>query len=891
MKKIPSVCDVDCTSEALRKAPGRDHVCLSPEFVCTEGLSLADLSVPVVSGIGQMKNIPAVCVVDASSAAVAKATEPTCVSRLPESRCIEGLLVTEASALEARGNDGKVQDMSAVGVKNRITGSVSIDIVDAFDVSIPQGYAYPLTNCDLESMFSDSENCFDVDVVPDSVSEDEADDHIPDFSPLLSNRNDDTSSVVSMPFTSTGEVSNVDVDEKSGNVSDSTKTQTSRTYAKKKIPRPCLYCGKMETNLNRHLNDKHSEEDGVKRALKLPFRDKCAAIANLRKEGILKYNKDQMKEVNPSYLRERGGTADDSLVVCNLCSGFYSKKYFARHSKTCQADRSSRPQALPVKYLRGQNDDTLSNDYKVKILARFSSDEAGETCRTDAAIVMYGSRQFEKIFGKKDKAVEIKKSVMTDMRRLATLFLTFKNLCGKNGRVVETSSDMLCRQTFDYLMSAIKEETMKDDQLLAGKKTAYYYLIKKFAKVVKASCLMKDEDDKANEIDKFTEVLALNQQLVFGDATYTLNKNRQMNLRKPIALPAEDDVVKVREYTIKRISELVSDSFAVWDHFKFTELRDLTVSRLTLFNARRGGEPARLVRREWEEADTNAWLSERMQSENDVEKKLFEQMKITFQSGKGNNHLVPVLIPTDTVAAMRLLTDAEVREAAGVSRVNEYVFPSTKCSDQHISGWHAISRVCTWSKVEHPDRLTATKMRHRISTLYAALDVSESDRLLFYKHMGHSGSINANIYQTPLAEAEVLRVGSQLQKMDGGAAANVSETNDRPSIIVTAEPCDEMGTSVPNEEASEASSVTTWPREKRKAKAQKRKIASESDTDSDFDADRPLQARTRGMRSSVHQAADSTVSSSDSELPISTTLDSQCPRRKQQKPQGEYSCM
>ena len=51
----------------------------------------------------------------------------------------------------------------------------------------------------------------------------------------------------------------------------------------------------------------------------------------------------------------------------------------------------------------------------------------------------------------------------------------------------------------------------------------------------------------------------------------------------------------------------------------------------------------------------------------------------------------------------------------------------------------------------------------RISTLYAALDVSENERQLFYRDMGH----RENIYQTPLAEAEILTVGSQLQLMDG----------------------------------------------------------------------------------------------------------------------------
>lgn len=58
-------------------------------------------------------------------------------------------------------------------------------------------------------------------------------------------------------------------------------------------------------------------------------------------------------------------------------------------------------------------------------------------------------------------------------------------------------------------------------------------------------------------------------------------------------------------------------------------------------------------------------------------------------------------------------------------------------------------------------------MRHHVSTLYAGIEMSETDRQLFYKHMGHSGAINENVYQATGAEAEIIKVGSNLTAMDG----------------------------------------------------------------------------------------------------------------------------
>jgi len=56
--------------------------------------------------------------------------------------------------------------------------------------------------------------------------------------------------------------------------------------------------------------------------------------------------------------------------------------------------------------------------------------------------------------------------------------------------------------------------------------------------------------------------------------------------------------------------------------------------------------------------------------------------------------------------------------------------------------------------------------------------VSKNDRTLFYKHMGHSSTVNANVYQTPLAEAEITHVGMHLTSIDGQVPCRSSEVLD-----------------------------------------------------------------------------------------------------------------
>ena len=52
--------------------------------------------------------------------------------------------------------------------------------------------------------------------------------------------------------------------------------------------------------------------------------------------------------------------------------------------------------------------------------------------------------------------------------------------------------------------------------------------------------------------------------------------------------------------------------------------------------------------------------------------------------------------------------------------------------------------------------------------MYVMLDLPEEERELFYKHMGHSKTINETVYQVPPALMEVLKVGRNLVAIDEG---------------------------------------------------------------------------------------------------------------------------
>ena len=316
---------------------------------------------------------------------------------------------------------------------------------------------------------------------------------------------------------------------------------------------------------------------------------------------------------------------------------------------------------------------------------------------------------YYKLNAKQDKKTEVKRSVMCDMRRLGSLFFHFKDAGQKNELTVK---DMLTRTNFPALSTAIQQATTEESSgIKAGLKISLYYLLQKLAKFVKIKHLINEDDASAAEVEKFEQVLKLNYNFLFGDAIYNINKNRETKLRKPEQLPPDADITLMRQYTLARFDALLKDPYQHWSSSEFIQLRNLADSRLTLFNARRGGEPARLTMANWHDARQDAWVSrDRIVNRSDEDQRLFDNMKVMYQTGKGN-HLVPFLVPADTAPALDKLCDPQIRLDCGILSSNEYLFPTVR-SNEHVFGLHAVNVVARNAGVSksRPDLMTAVRI-------------------------------------------------------------------------------------------------------------------------------------------------------------------------------------
>ena len=138
-------------------------------------------------------------------------------------------------------------------------------------------------------------------------------------------------------------------------------------------------------------------------------------------------------------------------------------------------------------------------------------------------------------------------------------------------------------------------------------------------------------------------------------------------------------------------------------------------------------------------------------------------MLVTFQTGKGADHLVPVIFPPDSVSSLKYLTDPEIRGLAGVLPSNDYIFASTQGSDSHASGWHCINDIL--KRISLQGIVNATGNRHRVASLLARLQLTEKEKDLIFRHFGHSKTMNENVYQVAAGTQQLNNTGKRLKEI------------------------------------------------------------------------------------------------------------------------------
>ena len=171
------------------------------------------------------------------------------------------------------------------------------------------------------------------------------------------------------------------------------------------------------------------------------------------------------------------------------------------------------------------------------------------------------------------------------------------------------TTDMFTRPLLPVLREAIDVVT-NDDTVSGedrpGKKINLHNTIKRATKILKGMYAESMEDAKVVEMDNFMVAYNFRAPEIYASAQYKVVAKSMDKARRPAALPDEADVTKMKDFVTSRLKTLTAETALTSPNYSL--LRSLVVCRLTLFNGRRGEEPARMLLSEWRDARDGAWL-------------------------------------------------------------------------------------------------------------------------------------------------------------------------------------------------------------------------------------------------------------------------------------------
>lgn len=142
-------------------------------------------------------------------------------------------------------------------------------------------------------------------------------------------------------------------------------------------------------------------------------------------------------------------------------------------------------------------------------------------------------------------------------------------------------------------------------------------------------------------------------------------------------------------------------------------------------------------------------------------------MLVIYMTGKGANHLVSFMFPSETISSLTYLADFEVSRLAGVLPTNQNLFSRKQNSTSHAIGWHCINEIFKRRSLEGkiPPWNFCKKRFHRVVSLLAKLQLPENEKTLIYKHFVHSQSINENVYQVAAGSMQLKSTEQRLQQI------------------------------------------------------------------------------------------------------------------------------
>ena len=272
----------------------------------------------------------------------------------------------------------------------------------------------------------------------------------------------------------------------------------------------CVFCGKMQKQLARHLENVHRNEPDVKKFAALPKNntERKKIIEILRKNGDFKFNTNS--ELNNGQLivcrrpNEKYSKTAKDFTACAKCRNFLSKSTIRHHSRKCFSKDFKKDKCIMImgRKVTCRLHSTANEIVRKMIFPVMRDDEVTRIIRYDKLLILYANKMSIKY-----KSEHLHDMIRSRLRLLGRFLIALKD---KNKNVQDFES-LYRPKLYDDCIHAINivakynsEEKVYETPSVAANLST---LIKHIGNLLIAECIKEEDPEKKNLVEDFLKLI------------------------------------------------------------------------------------------------------------------------------------------------------------------------------------------------------------------------------------------------------------------------------------------------------------------------------------------------------------------------------------------------
>ncbi|KAG7465900.1 hypothetical protein MATL_G00159130 [Megalops atlanticus] len=538
-----------------------------------------------------------------------------------------------------------------------------------------------------------------------------------------------------------------------------------RVYNKKHY---CMFCFKSLSRMARHLEQVHSNEPEVAKALLFPkrSRERKIQLQRLRNRGNFVHNVDVLQSGSGDlvpYKQPRNKSDSKDFMHCSSCQGFFSRKFLWHHMKRCRLKphKNSTPTAgrnrvQSMCAFAGPVPHGVSSGLW-KLLSVMTQDEVLQAITTDTYIIKLGEHFYNKL-GSDGRRPHYVRQKLRGVGRLL--------LQARKHTPLRKMEDFIDPSNFMHIVTAVKMVSGYDEDKCTFQSPSLAMTlgrsVQKIASLVAFQAKIDGDSGKAQKTRNFKEMYQSKwNELLFANALRTLQEEKW---NVPQVLPFTEDVKKMHLYLDKKQDEHYHSLSTEASSKNWTALAKVLLTQIILFNRRREGEVSKMLLSSFVPKETEGLHEDIALALSELEKKLCDHFtRIEIRGKRGRK--VPILLTPAMQKGMELLK--QKREACEVPPENIYMFARPNALS-HYRGSDCLRVFAKECGAKNPKALSSTKLHKHVAMLSKVLNLNDTKLDELADFLGHDIRVHREYYRLPEGTLQLAKISKILMALETG---------------------------------------------------------------------------------------------------------------------------